>query len=748
MSTLQRAIASRLRADSSLWRPECLNPTVADERERLHALLASDAVREVIDTLDDQLLELARARAPNLRKGSPELLESVGALLGERAPEDYGRWVFYPWSGSLVHLVAQEDFIFLRSNRNQYKITTEEQATLRKATIGIVGLSVGSSIAMTCAMEGIGGHFRIADMDSLGLSNLNRLRARVQDLGLPKAILAARQMFEIDPFLDIEIFDQGVTDASADAFFGDGLSVLFDECDDLYAKVKLREWARERRCPVVMCTDDRGLIDVERFDLEPDRASFHGLAGDLDTEMLRGLSNADKAPYVLRILGEQTCSPAMTASLMEIEGSLVSFPQLASEAALAGAQGADVARRILLGQLTDSGRFYVELDELIQDTPEPANPKPESVDAAPTLHSRERNTVAPEHVHELVAAALCAPSGGNCQPWSFEFESQSATLRCLHDLERSRSFLDYGHRATYLAFGAALENLCIKADSLGVQTDVQTFPRADMPELVCQVALSPGAPCKEHPLAAWITQRSTNRRLGAREPASPELLAALSQSAAERGRNLRWITEPKVLEAAGDILGEGDRFRLLHPVMHREMMHEIRWSAEEAKRTLDGIDAETLELSAADLAGLKLARSWKALQMLRRLGLGFALGDLSRKTVAASSALGLITGPGDSPEDWFESGRALQRVWLEANAGGLAMQPMTASLYVFIRLNDQGEGLDELDQERFSALRDRLRELLPLPDGHHEAMMFRVARVGSVTARALRRRVEDVLSVV
>jgi hypothetical protein len=178
------------------------------------------------------------------------------------------------------------------------------------------------------------------------------------------------------------------------------------------------------------------------------------------------------------------------------------------------------------------------------------------------------------------------------------------------------------------------------------------------------------------------------------------------------------------------------------------MMHEIRWSAEEAKRTLDGIDAETLELSAADLAGLKLARSWKALQMLRRLGLGFALGDLSRKTVAASSALGLITGPGDSPEDWFESGRALQRVWLEANAGGLAMQPMTASLYVFIRLNDQGEGLDELDQERFSALRDRLRELLPLPDGHHEAMMFRVARVGSVTARALRRRVEDVLSVV
>ena len=748
MSSLQRAIASRLRTDASTSRPECLNPTVPGERERLHELLASNAVREVIDTLDDQLLELARVREPKLRKGSPELLKSIGALQGEHAPEDYGLWVFYPWSGALVHLLAQEDFIFLRSNRNQHKITAEEQATLRKATIGIVGLSVGNSIATTCAMEGIGGSFRLADMDSLGLSNLNRLRARAQDLGMPKTILAARQMFEIDPFLDIELFDQGVTDASADAFFRDGLSMLFDECDDLYAKVKLREWARQRRCPVVMCTDDRGLVDVERFDLEPERPSFHGLAGEFDAETLRGLSTADKAPYILRILGEQTCSPAMIASLMEIDESLVSFPQLASEATLADAQGADVARRVILGQFTGSGRFYVELGELIQDAPDTTSSEPESVSAAPTTRSLERNIVAPEHIHELVAAAQCAPSGGNCQPWSFEFESQLATLRCFHDLERSRSFLDYGHRATYLAFGAAMENLCIKADSLGVQAGLQTFPRANTPELVCQVALGSSATCKEHPLTPWIAQRSTNRRLGTREPAAPELLAALSESAAQRGRDLRWLTEPQVLQEAGDILGEGDRFRLLHPVMHQEMVHEIRWSPEEAQNTLDGIDVETLELSAADLAGLKLARSWKALQMLRRLGLGFALGDLSRKTVAASSALGLITGPGDSPHDWFESGRALQRVWLEANAGGLAMQPMTASLYVFMRLDHQGEGLDKLDQERFAALRDRLHELLPLRDGHHEAMMFRVAQVDPPTARALRRPVEDVLSVV
>lgn len=51
-----------------------------------------------------------------------------------------------------------------------------------------------------------------------------------------------------------------------------------------------------------MATSDRGLIDVERFDLEPDRPIFHGLLGDVDPESLTGLSANDKVPYVLRLI--------------------------------------------------------------------------------------------------------------------------------------------------------------------------------------------------------------------------------------------------------------------------------------------------------------------------------------------------------------------------------------------------------------------------------------------------------------
>ncbi|WP_314250767.1 ThiF family adenylyltransferase [Streptomyces kutzneri] len=84
-----------------------------------------------------------------------------------------------------------------------------EQRRLLGRRVGVIGLSVGGSAALTFAMEGIGGSFKLADFDCLSVSNLNRLRAGVHHLGLNKCVLAARQMLEIDPWLDIELY-QGV----------------------------------------------------------------------------------------------------------------------------------------------------------------------------------------------------------------------------------------------------------------------------------------------------------------------------------------------------------------------------------------------------------------------------------------------------------------------------------------------------------------------------------------------------------
>ena len=359
---------SRTTRDSDVWQPERLDAGDPEAIEAIERLLDAELVRAVHDTLQDQLCELVEIRNPEVKDPSPAFLEEgARQILGDRNPVNYGTWVYYPWSMRLVHVLPAEPYREVRLSRNRNKITGEEQARLRALTIGVAGLSVGQASAIALGMEGIGGHFRLGDFDTLSLSNLNRLRGGIGDLGVNKARLAARALFEMDPYLEVEILPEGITEENYEGFL-DGLDLLIEECDDLYMKLRLREGARARRIPVVMDTNDRGLLDIERFDLEPERPILHGLVGDLDARTLKGLSTEDKVPYVLDIVGgADAMSPRLAASLVEVGNTLNTWPQLASDVLLGAALCADVARRIAWGELETSGRFRVDLQQLVAD---------------------------------------------------------------------------------------------------------------------------------------------------------------------------------------------------------------------------------------------------------------------------------------------------------------------------------------------------------------------------------------------
>ncbi len=349
-------------------RPTLLRATEEEDRALLDALLASGSVRERHDRIDEQLAELVRCLSPHEALAGRRLERAVAEFTDGAELSHYGIWAWYPWSGRLVHVLPREEFRRVRTDRNRGKIAVAEQQRLLARRIGIVGLSVGNSAALTCAMEGVAGSFRLADFDTLGLSNLNRLRAGVHDLGLPKTVLCARQMYEIDPYLDIELWNDGLTEDTVDAFFGAAdrpLDLVIEECDTPWVKTATREHARRHGVPVLMDTNDRGLLDVERFDLEPDRPLFHGRGGDLTAEEVRRLAPADALAYLLRICDESRLSPAMKDALGLIGHTLSSWPQLASGVMLGGALLTDAARRILLGAPVPSGRYYADLEELV-----------------------------------------------------------------------------------------------------------------------------------------------------------------------------------------------------------------------------------------------------------------------------------------------------------------------------------------------------------------------------------------------
>jgi molybdopterin/thiamine biosynthesis adenylyltransferase len=115
--------------------------------------------------------------------------------------------------------------------RNIGWVTQAEQASLRGKRVAIAGGGgVGGVHLMTLARLGIGS-FHIADFDSFDYVNFNRqVGANISTLGQPKAAVMARMARDVNPELDIKIFDKGIDAANLPAFL-DGVDLYIDGLD-------------------------------------------------------------------------------------------------------------------------------------------------------------------------------------------------------------------------------------------------------------------------------------------------------------------------------------------------------------------------------------------------------------------------------------------------------------------------------------------------------------------------------------
>src|SRR5690606_10676735 len=321
---------------------------------------------QVVDQLNLQVRELVKLSNSTEKLSDARLDVLVEEFFRDHERDFYGNWVYYPWRNSLVYILPEEDFIRVRTIRNKYKISEEEQKFMATKRIGVVGLSVGQSVATCLAMERSFGELRIADFDTLELGNMNRIRTSVTNLGLPKTEIVTREIAEIDPYLKITVFNDGLTAENMGRFFSEGgdLDLLIEECDSLEMKILSRIKAKSLNIPVLMDTSDRGMIDIERFDLDPQRPIFHGMLSEFgDEEVLPDLIEEYKSQIMMSILDFENLSERAKFSIGEIGKSITSWPQLASSVIMGGAMAAYFSRQILCGHIRESGRVYVDLDD-------------------------------------------------------------------------------------------------------------------------------------------------------------------------------------------------------------------------------------------------------------------------------------------------------------------------------------------------------------------------------------------------
>lgn len=372
---MSQGLSKKLASHSSYGepRPHFFNLAQEGDQKKLEDVLDRNAHIRIIDTYEDQLLEYFILQNPTLYREKKvkerRFAEYRDEHYGEHEPWQAGIWVYLPWRKTVLHLLEDEMYQEVRTGRNRHLITPEEQKKFYDSTIGIAGLSVGNAVALSIVQSGGGKHMRLADPDTLELTNLNRIRGSISELTEPKVHMAARQIYELDPYAKLELFTEGLTEKNLGVFM-DGLDVAIDEIDTLALKVRIRQEAQRRKIPVLMAADngETGVIDVERHDIE-DTAIFHGR---LSPEKIEQVVGGDITPQELMqiiggdLVGFDIHEERMLHSLTAIGKTIPTWPQLGVTAFMNGSFIAAVARRVVTGQSAINGRAVVSMPSFIE----------------------------------------------------------------------------------------------------------------------------------------------------------------------------------------------------------------------------------------------------------------------------------------------------------------------------------------------------------------------------------------------
>ncbi|HJU03626.1 MAG TPA: hypothetical protein VJ692_00635, partial [Nitrospiraceae bacterium] len=145
-------------------------------------------------------------------------------------------------------------------------------------------------------------------------------------------------------------------------------------------------------------------------------------------------------------------------------------------------------------------------------------------------------------LRRLIEAAIRAPSGDNCQPWSFQIEGpRRIVIRTVP--ERAKSFFDYKSCATFLSMGAVIENMRIQAASEGGSIRVSSENDGEGCPRAVSVQLVPDTNDRVSPdRVEAMFQRTVNRRPFLPRPVPASTLAQLTADPVAQTR-VRMITE-------------------------------------------------------------------------------------------------------------------------------------------------------------------------------------------------------------
>ncbi len=331
----------------------------------------------------------------------------------------------------------------------------------------------------------------------------------------------------------------------------------------------------------------------------------------------------------------------------------------------------------------------------------------------------------------LVAAASRAPSADNMQAWAFARADDAVEVY----LEPTRILpTDVNQMFAWVGLGAAVENLVVAAESEGFTATVEdeaitssTGTRAGSTDLAgapVTVRVAPGS--VNDRLGAWIPLRETNRGPFDPTPLDSATIDALTDTISGLDAGVHWAGGTKDLDLMARMDAHSTYIRLEHKPLHDELFDILRFSRGELEATRYGLEFASLGVPVALVSLARLLRHPAVMQVASRLGVGRLVARQLAAKLRAAGAVCLVTARRPGPAGYVEAGRAMERLWLEATALGLAVQPHGVLPQYLTKLEVEPDGFTPSHATTMAGHRVPFDRLFPTQDGERPAIVLRL----------------------
>lgn len=292
------------------------------------------------------------------------------------------------------------------------------------------------------------------------------------------------------------------------------------------------------------------------------------------------------------------------------------------------------------------------------------------------------------NITTIIFESVNAPSGDNCQPWSFKIEGDSVSI--YKKDQGNNNYLDFKSRGTLIAHGALIENIVIVANRYKYNTSISLFPDKNDTNLVSKISFNKDeAIVSDDVLYNVIQKRSTNRKVYKKQPLSDDHKKSIIESSNNSKVLTHFIETEEQKRALFTATTQMEKIALQNESLHSLFFGSIVWTKREEQSKKQGLFLKTMELPPPVEIFFKLLRYWPVAKALSFINFSEKVSQGNADSYQSSSGALIFSIKDLQPESFIETGRVMERVWLQATSCGVAVQPLAGVLYVYQRLAEE-----------------------------------------------------------